>query len=187
MKLKERLDLLKNKLKTWWKYDSIFSETWNEYNNPFYHWWKVRKYFKFPNVHLLTGKHLWFYGMPIREDYWNRFIDIRISALGWKDKFSSPRHEWNPYICLSLFRYKILLMFDYNDGTEYGMTENISIWEIILYMLYYNKELNKDLIEDHIWYAYKDEKKIPIVGAPKYLTKQYSYISKDIDTTNLYD
>ena len=31
---------------------------WNEYNNPFYYWWKVRKYYKF-KYRWVIGKYYW--------------------------------------------------------------------------------------------------------------------------------
>lgn len=32
----------------------------NQYNNPLYYWWKVRKIFKRPKCHLIIKKNLWF-------------------------------------------------------------------------------------------------------------------------------
>ena len=43
-------------------------ELWNEYHNPFYVWWKYRKYFKFPNIKTHIRKLTWFFGFPIRVD-----------------------------------------------------------------------------------------------------------------------
>ena len=34
---------------------------WNEYNNPFYYWWKVRKYYKF-KYRWVIGKYYWQFG-----------------------------------------------------------------------------------------------------------------------------
>ena len=85
-------------MKNYLKKSKLFKklEIWNEYHNPFYIWWKCRKYFKFPNIKIHTGGLTWFFGYPICKEYLNKFIDFRMSALGWKDKYNSPRHEWDP-------------------------------------------------------------------------------------------
>ena len=59
----------------------------NKYNNPLYYWWKVRKIFKRPKCHLILKKNFWFFGLPVRRDYYNSVIDIRFSGLGWKWKY----------------------------------------------------------------------------------------------------
>ena len=42
-----------------------FIKYWNEYNNPFYYWWKVRKYYKF-KCKLFIGRYYWLFGDYIR-------------------------------------------------------------------------------------------------------------------------
>lgn len=79
----------------------FLSPGWNEYRNPWYHWWKARKYFKRPKAHFLFRKNFWTFGLPIRRDYYSPVIDIGFHALGWKDKWDSPRHEWDPMICIT--------------------------------------------------------------------------------------
>lgn len=79
----------------------FISPGWNEYRNPWYYWWKAREYFKRPKAHFLFRKRFWTFGLPIRRDYYNPVIDIGFHALGWKDKWDSPRHEWDPMICIT--------------------------------------------------------------------------------------
>ena len=103
-----------NKLIEWFKFDRPFCRIWNEYRNPFYVWWKCRKVFKFPYVHLYIGRVTWFFGMPIIRDIYNRIIDFRMSAVGWKLKYDNVVHEWDPYIVFTFFRkWQIMFIFNY--------------------------------------------------------------------------
>lgn len=129
---------------------------WNEYYNPLYYWWKVRKYFKRPRVHFLFRKNFWMFGLPIRRDYYNLVIDIGFHALGWKDKWDSPRHEWDPMICITLFRtWHLLWIFNWVVKEERdSITRSMATWEAILDFLNYNKSLSI-AIDDHVW-GYKE-------------------------------
>lgn len=135
----------------------------HEYNNPLYHWWKARKYFKRPKCHFICGKNIWFFGLPIREDCWNPIIDFRISALGWKSKYNSPRHEWDPYICISLFRkWKLVWIFNWISKKDPDSdTRSMATWEAILDMLYFKKSLAEVLV-NHVWTRSENDKKITI-------------------------
>lgn len=129
-----------------------FSHGWNAYHNPLYHWWKARKHFKRPKVHLITGKNIWFFGLPCRRDYYNRILDIRFSALGWKDKFNSPRHEWDPYITITFLRkYHIIWIFNWAvKGDKDSCTRSSATWEAILDYLYYKVPIDK-VVGCHTW------------------------------------
>lgn len=112
----------------------------SEYKNPYYWWWKVRKYWKIPKLHLAhIGKITWWYGLPISHDYYNKYFDVRLSGLGWKSKYDSPRHEWDPYLCFTLFR-KWQLIFIWNFRPHFSRkvkeysTINLATWEAILEM-----------------------------------------------------
>ena len=120
-------------------------ELWNEYHNPFYVWWKCRKYFTFPSIKTYIGKLTWFFGFPIRTDYLNKFVDFRISALGWKDKYDSPRHEENPLFVLKFFRWKMQLEWTTNDCLS-----DVIYWETILDVVYYGKSM-RDAIDSNTW------------------------------------
>lgn len=122
---------------------------WNEYHNPFYPWYKVRKKFPRPKCHFIYGKDIWFFGMPVNKKYYNPIISINTSALGWKTKYRMFRHEWDPYIDICLFRkYHIMWVFNYAKSTEdrsnskeshESYTDNIYIWESMLEYLYGKK------------------------------------------------
>ncbi len=130
----------------------FISKGWNDYHNPWYHWWKARKYFKRPKAHLIKGEKIWFFGLPCRRDYYNRLLDIRFSALGWKDKYNSPRHEWDPYIAITFLRkYHIIWVFNWvvkEDKDSH--TSSLATWEAILDYLYYKTPIDR-VLYSHIW------------------------------------
>ena len=148
-------------MKNYLKKSKLFKklEIWNEYHNPFYIWWKCRKYFKFPSIKTYIGKLTWFFGFPIRDEYLNKFVDFRISALGWKDKYDSPRHEWDPYISIVLFRkWQLLILFGYWGKTNDGV-KDLATWEAMLDYLYYNIPIDK-LINRHTWGSINEDKEV---------------------------
>lgn len=141
------------------------SKLWNQYHNPWYYWWKARKYFKRPKAHFHIGKIEWFFGFPCRKDYLNSIIDFRMSGLGWKDKWNSPRHEWDPYIAITFFRkWWIIWVFNWIDKNDkYSHTRSMATWEALLDFIYYKKSISK-CIKHHIWNSCpdKDAEKITI-------------------------
>lgn len=132
------------KLKSYLLQHLPFTKIWNEYNNPFYIWWKCRKYFKFPRPVTRIGKIIWFFGMPIKKDYYNRLIDLRLSAVGWKWKYERIDFEWNPYIAITLFR-----KWQWSVHFNYGEDSHI-VWECMLNMVYNNDTL-REAVYSHIW------------------------------------
>lgn len=148
-------------------------KSWNQYHNPFYHWWKVRKYFKRPKVHFSFVKDFWTFGLPIRRDYYNKIIDIRLYALGWKDKFNEPRHEWDPMICITFFRtWHLLWIFNWVVKEENNsFTRSMATWEAILDYSYYDKTISQ-AIDDHVWgYTNKEKENDSITIIPN-ITKK---------------
>lgn len=125
----------------------------NQYYNPFYYYWKVRKIFKRPKAHLIIKKNLWFFGLPIRKDYYNKFINISSSGLGWKWKYDEVRHEWDPYIQICLFRkYHIVWIFNWTSKHDISNSSIVSMatWEAILDYLYRHKTI-QECIEQNTW------------------------------------
>lgn len=120
-----------------------FNRSWNEYKNPFYVWWKCRKYYKFPYIHFYCGKLTWFFGMPISKYKYNKIFDFTTSALGWKWGFYYPSYSYDPYIVFTFFRkWQIMWIFNYmykND--ELSSIKNIATWNAMLNMLY-NKNIH---------------------------------------------
>lgn len=142
----------------------FISPGWNEYRNPWYHWWKAREYFKRPKAHFLFRKRFWTFGLPIRRDYYNPVIDIGFHALGWKDKWDSPRHEWDPMICITFFRtWHLLWIFNWAVKEEKNsFTRSMATWEAILDYSRYNKSIDQ-VVDNHVW-SYEEN------GEKKYIT-----------------
>lgn len=144
---------LKYKIRRFFNYKIPFiSPKWYEWHFPLYHWWKARKCFKRPKAHFRAGKIMWFFGFPCRRDYLNPILDIRFESLGWKDKYDSPRHEWDPYISIVLFRkWQLLWIFNWcNPKDKYSSIRSMATWEAILDYLYYKKS-KEQIIEEHVW------------------------------------
>lgn len=82
-----------------------------------------------------------------------------MSALGWKDKYNSPRHEWDPYISIVLFRkWQLLILFGYWGKTNDGV-KDLATWEAMLDYLYYNIPIDK-LINRHTWGSINEDKEV---------------------------
>ena len=114
--------------------------------NPFKTWWKVRKWFKFPKPSIYFGPIVSGlpYGLP------DKWIELYIYDVTWKDKYNSPRFEFAPQINLDLFKkYQLLLTFQTSDDDIY--------WQTILDIIYYNKSL-KEAINKNTWENYNKEK-----------------------------
>lgn len=142
----------------------FLSPGWNEYRNPWYHWWKARKYFKRPRPTFYLERT---FGLPIRRDYYSPVIDIGFHALGWKDKWDSPRHEWDPMICITFFRTWHLLWI-FNWATKHkkdSITGSMATWEAILDYTRYDKSLSY-VVDNHIWSYDRDGEKVYISIVP---------------------
>ena len=114
--------------------------------NPFKTGWKVRKWFKFPKPSIYFGPIVSGlpYGLP------DKWIELYIYDVTWKDKYNSPRFEFAPQINLDLFKkYQLLLTFQTSDDDIY--------WETILDIIYYNKSL-KEAIDTNTWENCNKEK-----------------------------
>lgn len=120
--------------------------------NPFKTWWKVRKYFKLPEIRIYKQKYT--SGPPYKNGKGN-LLYIWTHDLFWKDKFNSPRHEVNPICNIILFN-KIRIIFSLNPKK----CDDHIYWETLLDFLYYGfslqeairgntwKKLNKDELYD---------------------------------------
>jgi len=53
--------------------------------------------------------HQYFIGTP---------IIFKCLHLGWKDKYGTPRHEWNPALYLYFFKFQICVWFGCEDYWE---------------------------------------------------------------------
>lgn len=123
-----------------------FLEKWIDIyiENPFKTWWKVRKYFKLPNI-----RFYFFIGgdrSPIftTSSWCGKMFDIKIKDLMWKDKYNSPRHEANPIIYFCLFKwigFYITPIIKYQDEFGEEREGDMIYWEYVLDYLYYKKTL----------------------------------------------
>lgn len=139
------------KIKNKWLY--LFVE------NPLKTYNKVKKYFKplsrftqFSKVNIGSG-------FPM---HYARILDIRSYDVMWKDKFNSPRHEYDPCISIVFFRkWKIFIDWRFME-LNHGELENHSCeyWEAVLDFLYYKKNLQMAVKENTGWYRYNGDVKI---------------------------
>ena len=112
---------------------------WNEYNNPFYYWWVI-------------GKYYWQFGDWIRMPK----VFFKCMGLGWKSKYDSYRFEWPPYILFRFFKWQIRFVV--------GPTESVSsdiYWESILEATdETDKRSFKEIIDSHVWTSSKTPDKL---------------------------
>lgn len=159
-----------------WKYKikdrllKIVPKFCNKWHNPYYYWWKVRKYVRRPKAHLIKGEFHGYFGLPCRTDSY-KGLQFFCRGLGWKSKWDSPRHEWDPIICFIFtlpwktwvnneygkeinskgkkgYYHKASYWFgwvfnwiDKND--ENSGTRSMATWEMILDMTIWNKPVEE--------------------------------------------
>lgn len=143
---------LKNRIKYWFSYKVPFTSGWNEYHNPLYVWWKCRKWFKLPYIHFYRGPIVWTFGMPSSIIIYNKYLDFRMMALGWKTKYDKYEYEWSPYIALTIYRkWQLLLTFNYEKaGDNDSWVRNMATWEAMMDVLWHNKSIYK-AVKNHVW------------------------------------
>lgn len=66
--------------------------------------------------------------------------------LGWKDKWNSPRHEWNPAFYIFFFKWQLCIHW---CAPEEDFTERY--WEMLLWWLYYSDKDIKKAEESWGW------------------------------------
>lgn len=123
-----------------------FLFNWNicEYGNPFFYIKNCPIWLKKPKFKWYIGKYIPKYG-----DYANSIIGFWYDGLGWKDKYDSPRFEWNPYILLKIFKWCIRL--DIVSPNNINNDEDI-YWETLLDAIEYNKDF-KTCIKENTWFS----------------------------------
>ena len=65
-------------------------------------------------------------------------IQIISSDVGWKDKYDTPRYEWNPYIWIHLFGFNMIWYLDF----PYNNYRVDQYWEQALWYLYYYNNIS---------------------------------------------
>lgn len=100
-----------------------------------------------------------------------RRIGFDFVGLGWKDKWDSPRHEWNPVWSFVFFKWQIAIIFNLDTYS----------WESYLTYKYYCKK--KDVLErlkesrklnPNVWVRYdKDDERVETDYFLKSLTNKW--------------
>lgn len=84
-----------------------------------------------------------------------KILSINSFDVIWKDKYDTPRHEFNPRIEISIFNYfhiRINFTLDSDDSLD-----DMVYWEAILWWKYYNKDLQTAIDESVGWSTYNKE------------------------------
>lgn len=100
------------------------------WENPLKTYNLVKKYFRD-----IKPKFQWKFGKRRKA----KILELNAFDLTWKDKWNSPRHEYNPHIFFSLFNYIHL----YVEWTLGDSMEDMVYWEAILDWMYYGKSLQE--------------------------------------------
>ena len=122
-------------------------------DNKYFHW-----YYENP---LKTYEKIKTYFLPLKTKWSFSFgkgngakiFDFSCFDLTWKDKWNSPRHEFNPRIKISLFN-RLHLLITYTVGDS--MTDMV-YWEVALWWLYYRKTLASSICNSTGWTQYNKE------------------------------
>ena len=116
-------------------------------NNPLRTYWKVKKYFKPMTLHWYIGSKLMSPLPPY--GYCAKILDIYSTDVIWKDKYNTPRHEYDPCISITLFNKWCIgcyWKFELNNQ-DYSM----QYWESILDYLYYDYTNPIKAVDNNIW------------------------------------
>lgn len=121
------------------KYFDIYIE------NPLKTYNKIKKYFK-----PIKPKFQIYFGLGNAA----KIIELNIFDLTWKDKWNSPRHEFNPRLRFSLFN----IIHIYIEWTlKQDSMDDMVYWEIALNWLYYGKDLAKAVKLSSGWSQYNPD------------------------------
>lgn len=101
------------------------------WENPLKTYNKIRNYF-LP----IKPKFQWTFGFRNKA----KILEINSFDLTWKDKYNSPRHEFNPRMFFSLFNY-IHLYINWTLGKD--SMHDMVYWEAALDWIYYGKDLQQ--------------------------------------------
>lgn len=121
------------------KYFDIYIE------NPLKTYNKIKKYFK-----PIKPKFQIYFGLRNSA----KIVELNIFDLTWKDKWNSPRHEFNPRLMFSLFN----VIHIYIEWTlKQDSMDDMVYWEIALNWLYYGKDLAKAIKLSSGWSQYNED------------------------------
>ena len=122
--------------------NNYFSFYWE---NPLKTYKKIKKYFR---PLKMRGRLTMLKG---REP---KILSVNAFDLMWKDKWNTPRHEYNPRIEISLFNY-FHWRIDFTLGDD--SMDDMVYWESALNWLYYKKPLHRAIKSSTGWSSYNKE------------------------------
>lgn len=111
-----------------------------------------------------------------------KILEINSFDLMWKDKYNSPRHEYNPKIFISIFNFiHIYINYIVNDDSINDMV----YWETALYWLYYNNTLEEAIKNASGWTEYDGIQECYILINPKVLKEPYQTLFENNKLKNI--
>lgn len=123
--------------------NNYFSFYWE---NPFKTYNKIKKYFRPLKIK---------YQFNILEGREPKILSINTFDLIWKDKWNTPRHEFNPRIEISLFNYFHWRIYFIPEGED--SISDMVYWEAALYWIYYNEPLHIAIKNSIGWSNYNKD------------------------------
>lgn len=121
------------------------------WQNPLRTYNKIKQYFLPLKPKIQFGAYKW------RDA---KILEFNAFDVTWKDKYNSPRHEYDPRIELTLFNYfRILITFEVKGQKNF---DSMVYWEAALSWLYYKQHLPKTLQSTSGWKDFVNGKEVPI-------------------------
>lgn len=131
-----------------WINNKFFKIVWT---NPLKEYNKIKRFFKPLTRKIQFGNYKRVGGFPIYTNHIAKILDIRAFNVSWKDKYNSPRHEYNPHVVITLFKtWKLLITWEFIDFN--GEDHSMEYWEAALSWLYYDSCLGLSVKENTGWY-----------------------------------
>jgi hypothetical protein len=126
----------------------IIKKTEEELNELQFHHMRKSEYYQYKNLPMVRRSKDWIFKL-FGNYYWLEIgfpISIYYHGLGWKDKFESPRHEWNPAFYIFFFRWQFCIWWVAPplEKPIKGYRDNDTYYEMILwYSRYCDKDIEK--------------------------------------------
>lgn len=119
------------------------------YKNKYSHIYKIPNHKKYTNYPQFSRCKKYIFKLFkkefILEIGWP--IMFKINNLGWKDKYDSPRFEWNPSFQIFFFKYQFCVWW----VSPFENDLNDNYWEQILWYFYYNDSNMEETIKNWPW------------------------------------
>ena len=122
-----------------------------EYNRKVEKFPWAKEKFKFKNLPIVRRADDWIFKL-FGNYYWIQIgspIKYSKSELAFKDKFGSPRHEWNPFFHIYFFHWQFCIRLSAPKEERF----DDAYWEMWVWFKYYCKE---DIIEAENTWMWKD-------------------------------